>query len=127
MTALKNKTRIRDLETIITLAAMLLIVKVIFNVEWLYFVTLALLLIALLSKRSCSKVAELWLRVTNLIGTTITIIIMTLIYYLFLTPIALLYRLLRKNQVMLKKDKNIVTYYNDYNKTFTKRDFEKMW
>ena len=127
MTALKNKTRIRDLETIITLAAMLLIMKVIFNVEWLYFVTLALLLIALLSKRSSSKVADLWLRVTNLIGTTITIIIMTLIYYLFLTPIALLYRLLRKNQVMLKKDKNIVTYYNDYNKTFTKRDFEKMW
>ena len=52
-------------------------------------------------------------------------ILLSIVFYVVLFPIALLSRLSRKDPLMLSKDHD--TYFIDLEKETDRRDFEKIW
>jgi len=52
-------------------------------------------------------------------------ILLSIVFYVVLFPIALLSRLSRKDPLMLSKDHD--TYFIDLEKEIDRRDFEKIW
>jgi hypothetical protein len=54
---------------------------------------------------------ETWLTITHFIGRVITTLILTLVYYLVITPAALIKRVLGGRPLPLKPDKNASSYW----------------
>ena len=130
---MENKTnpktygREKELETIIVLALAGLVLFFIFTQEIFLLISLFFLCVSLLSKKLTSKISILWLGFSYYIGTVNSKVILTLIFYLFLTPIAFIFRLCTKNPLLLKMDKSLESYYSSRNYTPNKKDFEKIW
>jgi len=56
-------------------------------------------------------VYDLWLKIAHFMGTMITKIMLTLVYYLVITPFAIIKRLFWGSPIPLKPDKNKSTYW----------------
>lgn len=106
----------------------ILLVGYFFQINWLVYSGLTLFGLALISSTVNEYFAWLWMKFARGIGTINSKILLTIIYYLFLTPIALLYRLIMGNPLTTidRSDEND-TYFVTRNKTFTQDDFQTPW
>lgn len=118
-------SREKGLETIIVLVLASLFIYLKFEVTWLIYIAFALLLISIVSKKLTSLIGKLWLSFSLYFGAFMNYIIMFLIFYFVLTPLAFFQRLGNKNQ-LLKKGRN-KTYFVKRNHLFTLKDIEKPW
>ena len=123
----KTHGREKELETIIILALASLILFLLFKIKIFLFLSIIFLSVSLLSKKLTSMISRLWLGFSYYVGTVNSKIILTLIFYLFLTPIAFIFRLCTKNPLLLKMGKSLESYYSSRNYTPNKKDFEKIW
>jgi hypothetical protein len=87
---------------------------------------LALLVTGLFLKPLAALIAGAWLKFGKCIGNVSNRIILTLIFIVILTPIALLFRLFNKNPLGIRRDAGRDSYYHERNHTFTADDLEKM-
>lgn len=127
---LKNSTteaRLKDLETIAILNIALLLFYFIFNKVIFVFMAFILLIICLAFKAFTSKITDTWLKFSHGIGDLNSKLILSLVYFLFLTPIAIIYRTFAKDHLILKKDANMKSYFYDRYKSYKREDFEKIW
>lgn len=92
----------------LTLSLPLIVKILIFSAEGLC------LAAALIRPRFFAPVFKVALIVSGAIGNTIFKIISTLVFYLILTPLALVMRLLGKKFLVHKMDPGAATYYMDY-------------
>jgi hypothetical protein len=120
-------TRTQELETLGVLAAFFLFVNVITHRPAFVYAGLAMLLIALFVKPLAGSISRGWLKFAEVIGTFNSKIILSLVFYAFLTPIAFLYRMFTKDPLMLKRDKNSASFYTERNHTYSSEDLDKMW
>lgn len=121
-----NDTRIKELETVVGLSAVLLILFYIFGKPVFIVLSLALLLMSLIFKKLISRFVVVWLKVTNFIGRIINKVVLFLVFFLVLTPVALLYRVFNRNALGIKKS-DVKSYFFLRNHTYDQRDFEKNW
>jgi len=119
-------SRIRDLETAVILSAFLLILYYIFDKPFLIYITLALLLVSLLFTKLFSKFVHVWFKLGHFMGGITTKIMITLVFFAVLTPVAFLYRIFHRNPLTLKKI-NTKSYFTTRNYTYSPRDFKKNW
>jgi hypothetical protein len=56
-------------------------------------------------------VYDAWLRIAHLIGRTVTIVMLTLAYYLVITPSALIKRIFGGRPLPLRPDKELASYW----------------
>lgn len=126
MSKIKNQ-RLQELETLGVLAAFFLILNVTTHSQTFAYVSLTLLVIGLFVKPLAAVVSRLWLKFAEVIGTFNSKVILSLVFYVFLTPIAFLFRIFTKDPLMLKPEKNMVTFYTERNHTYTRNDLDKMW
>ena len=127
MRKIDTERRIRDLETVVVWALFLVLAHILWpNRVWIPLCA-ALLLIGLLLKRATSRMVQGWLDFSLILSRLSNRFILTLVFFLLLTPLALLYRLFAPNPLMLRKDKGASTYFHDRNHSFGRGDFEKMW
>jgi hypothetical protein len=68
---------------------------------------------------------KLWMKFAELIGFVMNKVILGIVFFLFLTPIAFLSRLFRKNT--LKTTREAHTYFSERNFTYTKKSLEQLW
>lgn len=68
----------------------------------------------------------LWLKFALALGWVNSRILLTIVYFVFLMPIALLSRLFTKDPLMLKAKKS-PTLYNTRNHLYKKEDLENIW
>jgi hypothetical protein len=126
MNSPKKPIRVQELETLGVLALFFLVLNIISHRPVFVYVALALLIVALFVKPLAVQISKGWLKFAEVIGTFNSKVILSLTFYLFLTPIALLFRLCTKNPLMLKSD-NASSYYTERNHTYSGADLEKMW
>ena len=87
-----------------------------------------LLAIGLFVKPVARRIAAAWLKFAEVIGAVNSKIILGLIFYLFLTPIALLARMTRGDFLKLKrKDGADRTYWEKRDHAYAAGDLEKLW
>jgi len=122
----KKQLRVQELETLGVLSAFFLILSIVLHRQVFAWLSLALLLTGLFIKPLAGIISKGWLKFAEVVGTFNSKLILSLTFYLFLTPIALLFRIFTKNPLMLKTE-NAASFYTERNHTYSGADLEKMW
>lgn len=117
--------RLKVVEAILTIAAALLIFYFILEVEVLIPIALGLMLVGLIFKWLSSKLIWLWFKMSEGMGYVMSRVILSIVFFLFLFPIAMLSRLFRKDLLKLRKSGE--SNYTVRNYTYTPSDLENPW
>ncbi|WP_420573597.1 hypothetical protein [Kordia sp.] len=67
----------------------------------------------------------IWEKIALILGWINTKIILSVVFFIFLTPFGILSRLFSKSNLKLKHDSN--TTFVERNHTYTKKDLENIW
>jgi hypothetical protein len=118
--------QLQELETIAVLATFLLVLSLVSGRHALVITAIALLLVGLFVKPVASAISKVWLKASEYLGAFNSKVILTLVFFLFLTPMAVLYRMFSKHPMQLKNDATVRTLYWERNKLYSAGDFEKL-
>ena len=94
------------------------------NVKLLY-AALALGAIAILIPALSRKIHDVWMKFAELLGFVMNKVILGVVFFIFLVPVAFLSKIFRKNPFKVKKD--TASYFSDRNFTYTKKSLEQLW
>lgn len=109
--------------TIVTGFALL---SVIFHIKFLLFTAIAVGLLSLIFPSGGDIIVKIWARISDILGSINSKIILSFVYLFILLPVSLLYRLFNKN--LLQRDKvDRDTYFSPRDYKYTAQDFEKIW
>jgi len=72
-----------------------------------------LIIMAICAPAYLEPIRKTWLKVGNFLGIVNGTILLTLVFIFILTPIALLLRLFKKQGLKTKKNKQLVSYWED--------------
>ena len=121
-------TREKNLEAVLTISVGLLVLYWIFGNVNLLITTTAVGLAALFSPFLARKIAWLWYKLAEILGRINSVIILTILFFLFLTPLAWLSKLFKKDEFRLRKKTDPdASYFVERNHTFSKKDLENLW
>jgi hypothetical protein len=121
-----TEERKTSLEVICVLAVVCLAAGLYFDLRVLSLISLALLTIGVLFKKITLLIARGWLKFSNLLGTVNTRIILTAIFYVFLTPLAFIFRLFSGDFMRIGKNKP-ESLWDKRDHTYRREDLEKLW
>lgn len=115
------------LQTNCTLAFVALLLGLIFKLKVLLYISLVILFIGLFIKKLSEIISTAWLKLANTIGIINTRIILTVVFYCFLTPIAFFYRLTHGDFMNLKRNPEKKSFYGIREYEYKPEDLEKLW
>jgi hypothetical protein len=113
-------------QTILVITLGMIVVYLAFQVKWAINVALIVGIAGLLSDKLAEKIDWLWMKLTWVLSMIVPNILLSAVFYLFLTPIAIFSRIFgEKNPLSVK---NITpSLFKDHGKPFDKASFEKPW
>lgn len=113
----------QTLETAMVFALVAISVGVYKNLLFLFYVAGALLLIALIVPYMLKPLAYLWFGLSKILGWVISRIILSVIYYVLVTPVGLIRRVIGADSLLLKCfGKNKKTAFKDRKHVFKAED-----
>lgn len=124
-----DEKRIRDLKTLAVPAAACVVAGRLTGWAPWDWLAVSLLSAALFMKNTAAFLADSWLRFGRALGEVNTRIILGLVFYLVLTPLALFKKLVTGGEDPLRLKKNPAgdSYYKIKNHLYTPADLEKPW
>ncbi len=114
------------IKTILVITVGLLVVFMATGMKVFLVISLVIGLIGVFSNYLSKKVEYLWMKLAWVLSFIVPNILMTIVFYLWLTPIALISRIFNKNDQLFLKNTN-TSLFKEYNKTFDKKSFENPW
>jgi hypothetical protein len=109
--------------TIVTGFALL---SVIFHTKFLLLTAIVVGLMSLIFPPGGDIIVRIWTKLSELLGWANSKLILSLVYFVILLPVSLLYRLSHNNSLQLAKVEE-GTYFFPRDGKYTARDFEKPW
>jgi hypothetical protein len=99
-----------------------------FVTKWNGFIFIAgiLAILGLAFKKIADKIDFIWMKLSWVLSLIFPPILLTIIFYFFLTPIAILSRIFGDKNPLNLKNTN-TSLFKKVDKTFTKTSFEKPW
>ncbi|MCX5828790.1 MAG: SxtJ family membrane protein [Deltaproteobacteria bacterium] len=119
--------RLATSKTINVLTLAVLIAYVIFSAQWLLWVAVLLTLGNSFESRFTTALARYWMKFAAVLGAFNSRVILTVTFYLILTPLAFVYRIFNRPLVDHFRANKRQSYFEDLNKIYTPADFEKTW
>jgi len=119
--------RIDILKTNSILSLALLICYLVFGGEWLLWLAGLLILGNAFESRITARMARYWMKFAYYLGYINSRVILSITFFLILTPIAFAYRLFNKDTFEHFKVNRKKSYFDDMHKEYKKNDFEKIW
>lgn len=113
-------------QTVLVICTGLVLVYFIFDLRWILYLAFGLGLLSILSTWMSTKVEWVWFKLTYLLSLIVPNILLGLIFFLVLTPIAFLASLFAKKDSFLLK-KPIDSAYQVINKKYSAADLENPW
>ncbi len=118
-------SRSKHLETILVLVLALLVCYFIFGgTNWIK-AAIVLGLIGVFIPFLAEKIHWLWMKLAHVLGYIMSRVLLSVIFFVILVPLAFFSRLAGKNSVNLKKGAN--TYFRERNFLYTKDSLENVW
>jgi len=117
--------REKALETVLTIVTGLAVLSFVFHTKWLVVVAAVLGIVSLASRLVARKVAWLWLKLAEGLGYVMSRVLLTVLFFCVLLPVALLARR-GKDPLQLKK-KSEGSYYVERDHRCEAKDFENVW
>ena len=111
--------------TILVISMGFLALYLLFSWQWAVIVSLVIGVIGIISTFLSQKIEWVWMKFAKILGLIIPNIILTLIFFIFVFPISVLYRFFTKDPLMLSNKYS--TYFVEINREFDKKSFEKIW
>lgn len=93
---------------------------------YLLYAGILLLLTGIFLKPVSAVIHRGWMHLAHVLGKINGFMLLSILFFVVLTPLAWVYRLFNKDQLKLKKG-TTETYFTTRNHTFTGKDLEKMW
>jgi predicted membrane protein len=122
--------REKNLETMLVITVGMLVLYFVFREKtWannLLIASLVIGLIGVFSDFLSEKVAWVWGKIAHIMGTFNSYVLLSVIFFVFLTPVAFLFKLTRKDSLKLKAQKN-GTVYEERNHLYVAKDVENVW
>lgn len=103
----------------------LLVIAAILQNEVIAYIALGIGLISLIIPPVGYRVVWGWYKLAELLSRVMNPLILGLVYYTFISPIAILFRLFGNDPLELKTTKG--SMYEIRDKTYSKEDLEKPW
>lgn len=120
------RTERQQQQTVFLLSGMAGVFAIYFHLQVLVYVSILLAFIGAFSLLLTKWIDFIWMKLALLLGAVIPRILLSLIFYLFLTPIALLSRWLGdKDPLLLKRRSD--SYFRTRVGEMKKTSFEKPW
>ena len=113
-------------KTMLTICTGFIVIFIITKLQWMLLVALIIGLIGILSNFLSKQIDFLWNKLAWVLSLIVPKILLSVIFYFILFPIALLSKLFRKNAVLSLENKMDSVFVNS-NKEFTKSSFENPW
>jgi flagellar biosynthesis protein FlhB len=123
-------TRAKELETILTLCVALVVLFFLTKKQHAYYLTLSVILgvTGLSSTFLTSKISWAWLKMGELMGAVTGKIILSIVFFGFLFPVALVSRVFSNNRKSLQLEKSKGnSYYFTRNHKFEAKDLKNVW
>lgn len=117
--------RIKVLETFLVLTGAAVIFGLILEANLFFYLAFVLAAIGVFAKRLALLIAESWMKLANFLGLFASRIILAVVFFVFLTPIALLARKIKGNNLGLKNNKS--SFFAVRNHQYGKEDLENVW
>lgn len=109
------------LESILVIVGGLLVFYLIYKIAILLIIALALICLSLLIKPFLVFIDRIWMTIAKILGYINSKILLGQVFYLFLTPLALLRKMFSKNENLKNNSSNFYSREHIYHKT----DFDK--
>ncbi len=113
-------------KTILVMVTGLLAIALIFKLSWLIMVCLVIGLAASFIPAAARGIEWAWMKLAMGLGWVNSRILLSIIYFVFLLPIAWLSRLFTKDPLALRNRKTS-TLFITRNHLYTKKDLENIW
>lgn len=120
-----KNNKAKSLETLLVLTGALIILFWVSHKKIYLLVALILILIGVTSSFLTGKISWAWLKFSEVIGTVMSKIILSIAFFIFLVPIAFLYQLTKRDSLSLKRKNQ--SYFTDRNKQYLPKDIENIW
>lgn len=104
----------------------LLVISLIFKISWLVIVAMAVGVVATFIPIAAKGIEWFWFKLAFALGWVNSRILLSVIYFAFLLPIAWLSRLFTKDPLTLRR-KQASTLFVERNHLYTKKDLENIW
>ena len=111
--------------TILVIVTGLLVLSYIFKAPILVTISTVIAVVSLIIPGFGRIIEWGWYKIAHVLGWINTRILLSLVFYIFLLPFALLARISGKNSLKLRRLKDSVFTKRDH--VYTKKDFENMW
>jgi hypothetical protein len=122
----QKKIKSDPTKTILVITVGFLVIYFFSGFKWSLYTAIIVGVLGLLSDLLAKKIDYLWMKLTWVLSMIVPNVLLSVIFYLFLTPIALLSRIFgEKNQLSLKNTKD--SLFKENTKKFEKSSFEKTW
>lgn len=117
--------REKKLEAVLVIAAGFMLLFFAFKFKWLLLVAFFVAALSALSDSALHAITWFWFKLAHVLGWLNTRILLALVFYLFLFPVALVVKLFNKDGLKLKnKD---VSCFSPRNHTYKAEDLENTW
>ena len=113
-------------EIILTIVVGLLVFFYFFKLLWLFNTALIIGILGVFSDFIAEKIAWVWLKFAEILGKINSTVLLSLIFFVFLTPLALLMKIFKKSD-SLKLKKISGSVYDERNHTYVAKDLENTW
>ena len=113
------------METCLIIATGFILLFFILHLKIFLVLAFAIGIIGSFIKPLARLISWLWLKLGDAMGFVVSKVILSLIFFLFLLPLALIYRAVKKDPLGLKKDKN--TFWNNRDHRYLPKDLENTW
>lgn len=113
-------------KTILVIVTGLLAIAMIFRLSWLMYVALGIGLASVFIPAAARGIEWAWLKLAMALGWVNSRVLLSVIYFVFLLPLAWLSRLFVKDPLVLRK-RNTSSLFVTRNHLYTKKDLENIW
>ena len=93
--------------------------------DYLIYVSAAFLVSGLFIKQIAHLITFLWLKLSEGMGFVMSKVLLGAVFYLFLFPFSLLYKLFNKDSLNIKAGKG--SYFVERKHKYTQKDLENIW
>ena len=121
-----SKKELTPSKTVLTIVIGFLVIYLIGHFNWALWVAIVLGVLGLISSYLALKIQETWMGLSTILSYIIPPILLSVVFFIILFPVALLSRLFgEKDPLQLKKTD--ATLFKTVDRTYSKDTFEKTW
>jgi len=117
----------KALETLGILALFCMLTSAVLNNAFMLYAALMILFTGLFIRPAALFISKWWLKMAAALGIVNTKIILSVIFFLVLTPLAFVRRLVQGDMLEIKKPGRSDSLWKERNHQYTKEDLEKQW